>query len=121
MNRDSLALRINEQAIQLWNQTKSGKYEKPLLFSNLSITSITTVLIIRRVFSMQLRGLQGFISSLVKLTYYRCHTRALLCIKKTTQGRETLSLKDYDTQISKTSAIIKALNKLARLNRPKIK
>ncbi|ATF08838.1 Mobile element protein [Candidatus Enterovibrio altilux] len=55
---------IDEEAIQLWNQTKQGNYGRPRLFSHLAIT---TALMVKRVFSMLWRGLHELINSVFKL------------------------------------------------------
>ena len=63
INRGSLTFWIDEEAIQLWKQIKQGN-GRPRLFSDLAIT---TALMVKRVFSIPLRGLQGFINSIFKL------------------------------------------------------
>ncbi len=63
INRGSLTFWIDEEAIRLWKQMKQGKRGRPRLFSDLAIT---TALMVKRVFSMPLRGLRGFINSFFK-------------------------------------------------------
>ncbi|WP_207895898.1 transposase, partial [Vibrio crassostreae] len=60
INRGSLTFWIDEEAIQQWKQLKQGKRGRTRLFSDLAIT---TALMVKRVFSMPLRALQGFIDS----------------------------------------------------------
>ncbi len=64
INRGSLTFWIDEEAIRLWKQMKQGKRGKPRWFSDLAIT---TALMVKPVFSIPLRGLQGFINSIFKL------------------------------------------------------
>ena len=64
INRGSLTFWIDEEAISEWKQSKQNKRGRPRRFSDLAIT---TALMVKRVFSMPLRALQGFIDSLFKL------------------------------------------------------
>lgn len=73
INRGSLTFCIDKEAIQHWKQVKQGNRKRPRLFSDLAIT---TALMVKRVFSMSLRGLQGFINSVFKLA--QCHCYALI-------------------------------------------
>ena len=57
INRGSLTFWIDEEAIAEWKQNKQGKRRRPRRFSDLAIT---TALILKRVFFMPLRALQGF-------------------------------------------------------------
>ncbi|EJE8676207.1 IS5 family transposase [Vibrio parahaemolyticus] len=57
INRGSLTFWIDEEAITEWKQNKQGKRGRPRRFSDLAIT---TALMVKRVFSMPLRALQGF-------------------------------------------------------------
>lgn len=70
INRSSLTFWIDEEAIRLWKQIKQGKRGRPRLFSDLAIT---TDLMVKRVFSMPLRDLQGFINSILSSLNCRCH------------------------------------------------
>lgn len=65
INRGSLTFWIDEGAIAQWkaNAEQPGK-GRPRVFSDLAIT---TALMVKRVFSMPLRALQGFINSVFKL------------------------------------------------------
>ncbi len=65
INRGSLTFWVDEEAIQLWKQIKQGNRGRPRLFSDLAIT---TALMMKRIFSMPLRTLQGFIKSAFTLT-----------------------------------------------------
>ncbi|OJI31714.1 hypothetical protein VV99796_00103 [Vibrio vulnificus] len=94
INRGSLTFWIDEEAISQWKQSKQDKRGRPRQFSDLAITTalmvkrvfsmplralqggrprqfsdlaITTALMVKRVFSMPLRALQGFIDSVFSL------------------------------------------------------
>ncbi len=64
INRGSLTFWIDEETVQLWKQIKQGNPGRLRLFSDLAIT---TALMVKHVFSLPLRGLQGFINSIFKL------------------------------------------------------
>ncbi|MBT0281193.1 transposase, partial [Vibrio campbellii] len=64
INRGSLTFWIDEETIAEWKQNKQGKRGRPRRFSDLAIT---TALMVKRVFSMPLRALQGFLDSVFKL------------------------------------------------------
>ncbi|MGR5418439.1 transposase [Vibrio diabolicus] len=53
INRGSLTFWIGEETVQLWKQIKQGNPGRPRLFSDLAIT---TALMVKRVFSLPLRG-----------------------------------------------------------------
>ncbi len=79
INRGSLTFWIDEEAIAKWKQNKQGKRGRPRRFSDLAIT---TALMVKRVFSMPLRALQGFLDSVFKLAniplvcpHYTCISR----------------------------------------------
>ncbi|EJL6271240.1 IS5 family transposase [Vibrio cholerae] len=79
INRGSLTFWIDEEAIRQWKQSKQDKRGRPRQFSDLAIT---TALMVKRVFSMQLRALQGFINSVFSLAnvpvvcpHYSCISR----------------------------------------------
>ncbi len=85
INRGSLTFWIDEEAIRQWKQSKQdkrgkrGKQGRPRQFSDLAIT---TALMVKRVFSMPLRALQGFIDSVFSLAnvpivcpHYSCISR----------------------------------------------
>ncbi|MFY3328609.1 transposase, partial [Vibrio fluvialis] len=70
---------IDEEAISEWKQSKQSKRGRPRRFSDLAITP---VLMVKRVFSMPLRALQGFLGSVFKLSniplvcpHYTCISR----------------------------------------------
>ncbi len=76
INRGSLTFWNDEEAIRDWKQPKRGR---PRTFSDLAIT---TALMVKRVFSMPLRALQGFIDSVFRLAdvplvcpHYTCISR----------------------------------------------
>ncbi|WP_240698077.1 IS5 family transposase, partial [Vibrio sp. F12] len=79
MNRGSLTFWIDEEAIQKWKQLKQGKRGRPRLFSDLAIT---TALMVKRVFAMPLRALQGFIDSVFKLAQLPLSCPHYSCISK---------------------------------------
>ena len=79
IKRGSLTFWIDEEAIQEWEEAKQGKRGRPRIFSDLAIT---TALMVKRVFSMPLRALQGFIDSVFQLAqvplicpHYSCISR----------------------------------------------
>ncbi len=79
INRGSLTFWIDEEAIAEWKQNKQGKRGRPRQFSDLAIT---TALMVKRIFSMPLRALQGFLDSVFKLAniplvcpHYTCISR----------------------------------------------
>ncbi|HFQ5139507.1 TPA: IS5 family transposase, partial [Vibrio vulnificus] len=79
INRGSLTFRIDEEAIRQWKQSKQDKRGRPCQFSDLAIT---TALMVKQVFSMPLRTLQGFIDSVFSLAnvpivcpHYSCISR----------------------------------------------
>ncbi|WP_334686119.1 transposase [Vibrio europaeus] len=77
---DSLTFWIDEGAIRHWHhQTKSGKRGRPRLFSELAIT---TALMVKRVFSMPLRALQGFINSVFHFAQIPLACPHYTCISK---------------------------------------
>ncbi|WP_244142950.1 transposase [Vibrio sp. B1ASS3] len=70
---------IDEETIAEWKQNRQGKRGRPRRFSDLAIT---TALMVKRVFSMPLRALQGFLDSVFKLAnvplvcpHYTCISR----------------------------------------------
>jgi hypothetical protein len=79
INLGSLTFWIDEEAITEWQQNKQGKRGRPRRFSDLAIT---TALMVKCVFSMPLRALQGFLDSVFKLAniplvcpHYTCISR----------------------------------------------
>ncbi|WP_104041382.1 IS5 family transposase [Vibrio hyugaensis] len=64
VNRGSLTFGIDEEAITEWKQPKQNRRGRPRLFSDLAIT---TALMVKRIFSLPLRALQGFIDSVFRL------------------------------------------------------
>ncbi|MGR5178668.1 IS5 family transposase, partial [Vibrio parahaemolyticus] len=79
VNRGSLTFWIDEEAITEWKQSKQHRRGRPRLFSDLAIT---TALMVKRIFSLPLRALQGFIDSVFKLAnvplvcpHYTCISR----------------------------------------------
>ena len=79
IKRGSLTFWIDEEAIQEWKEAKQGGRGRPRIFSDLAIT---TALMVKRVFSMPLRALQGFIDSVFQLAnvpltspHYSCISR----------------------------------------------
>lgn len=79
IKRGSLTFWIDEEAINQWKQSKQYKRGRPRQFSDLAIT---TALMVKRIFSLPLRALQGFIDSVFKLAnvplvcpHYTCISR----------------------------------------------
>ena len=66
ISRGFLTFWIDEEAISGWAQSKQNKRGRPRRFSDLAIT---TALMVKRVFSMPLRALQGFIDSIFRLAH----------------------------------------------------
>jgi len=64
INRGSLTVWIIEEAISGWAKSKHNMHGRPRRFSDLAIT---TALMVKRVFSMPLRALKGFIDSILRL------------------------------------------------------
>ncbi|HDZ3695600.1 TPA: IS5 family transposase [Vibrio cholerae] len=60
INRGSLTFWIDEEAIRKWKQSKQDKRGRPRQFSDLALR-------VKRIFSMPLRALQGFIDSVFSL------------------------------------------------------
>ncbi len=79
ISRGSLTFWIDEEAIRQWKQSKQDKRGRPRQFSDLAITTTLTV---KRIFSMSLSALQGFIDSVFSLAnvhivcpHYSCISR----------------------------------------------
>jgi hypothetical protein len=75
IKRGSLTFWIDEEAINQWKQSKQYKRGRTRQFSDLAIT-------VKRIFSLPLRALQGFIDSVFKLAnvplvcpHYTCISR----------------------------------------------
>ncbi len=79
INRGSLTFWIDDETVQHWKQVKQGTRGRPRLFSDLAIT---TALMVKRVFSMPLRSLQGFINSIFKLAQLPLSCPHYSCISK---------------------------------------
>ncbi|MGU3163709.1 transposase [Vibrio cholerae] len=104
INRGPLTFWIDEEAIQLWKQIKQGNRGRPRLFSDLGIT---TALMVKRVFSMPLRGLQGSLTLFLSSLNYLYHAPHYSCISKQaktvnvefkTKTKETIQHLAIDTQ-----------------------
>ncbi|MDN3617163.1 IS5-like element ISVba2 family transposase [Vibrio gallaecicus] len=79
INRGSLTFWIDEEAISGWTQSKQNKRGRPRRFSDLAIT---TALMVKRVFSMPLRALQGFINSIFRLAHVPLSCPHYTCISR---------------------------------------
>ncbi len=80
INRASLTFWIDEDAIAKWKaKVELPKKGRPQLFSDLAIT---TALMAKRIFSMPLRALQGFINSVFKLADIPLSCPHYTCISK---------------------------------------
>ncbi|CAK1795398.1 transposase [Vibrio crassostreae] len=79
INRGSLTFWINKEAISGWAQSKQNKRGRPRRFSDLAIT---TALMVKRVFSMPLRALQGFIDSIFRLAHVPLSCPHYTCISR---------------------------------------
>lgn len=63
VNRGKIAFWVTEEALRQWNeQKKSGKRGKPRMYSNLAIE---TALLLKEVFHLPLRQVEGFLSSIL--------------------------------------------------------
>ncbi|MFQ6371681.1 transposase, partial [Shewanella sp. YIC-542] len=80
INRGSLTFWIDEDAIAQW-KAKAEQLGKgrPRVFSDLAIT---TALMVKRVFAMPLRALQGFINSVFQLAQVPLTCPHYTCISK---------------------------------------
>ncbi len=94
INRGSLTFWIDEEVITEWKQPKQDRRGRPRLFSDLAIT---TVLMVKRIFFLPLRALQGFIDSIFRLAnvllvcpQYTCISRRAkdveVCFKTSSRG-----------------------------------
>jgi len=99
INRGSLTFWIDEEAISGWVQSKQNKRGRPRRFSDLAIT---TALMVKRVFSMPLRALQGFIDSIFRLAHVPLSCPHYTCISRRAKQVE-VSFK------TKTSGVIQHL------------
>lgn len=97
INRGSLTFWIDEEAIQHWKQVKQGSRGRPRVFSDLAIT---TALMVKRVFSMPLRGLQGFINSVFKLARLPLSCPHYSCISKRAKRSTSRSIQKLKEQSS---------------------
>lgn len=79
INRGSLTFWIDEEAIREWKQSKQKKRGRPRFFSDLAIT---TALMMKRIFSMPLRTLQGFINSVFMLARVPLQCPHYTCISR---------------------------------------
>jgi hypothetical protein len=80
INRGSLTFWIDKEATYAWKATTElGKKGRPLVFSDLAIT---TALMVKRIFSMPLRALQDFINSVFKLVNVPLLCPHYTCISK---------------------------------------
>ncbi len=79
INRGSLTFWIDQEAISGWAQSKQNKRGRPRRFSDLAIT---TALMVKRVFSMLLRALQGFINSIFRLAHVPLSCPHYTCISR---------------------------------------
>ncbi len=80
INRGSLTFWIDEDAIAKWKaKLEQPKKGRPRVFSDLAIT---TALMVKRIFSMPLRALQGFINSVFKLGEIPLSCQHYTCISK---------------------------------------
>lgn len=85
INRGSLTFWIDEEAIAEWKQNKQDKRGRPRRFSDLAIT---TALMVKRVFSMPLRVLQGFLDSVFKLANIPLVCQHYTCISRRAKAVE---------------------------------
>ncbi len=99
LNHGSLTFWIDEETIREWKQSKQNNRSRPRRFSQLAIT---TALMVKRVFSMPLRALRGFLDSLFKLA-----SIPLICPHYTSISRRA---KDVEVSFkTKTRGVIQHL------------
>lgn len=79
INRGALTFWVDEEVIAKWKQSKEGKCGRPRQFNDLSIT---TALMVKRVFSTKLRALQGFIDSAFELVNIPLYCLDYTCISR---------------------------------------
>ncbi|CAK1786117.1 hypothetical protein VCRA2110O318_150039 [Vibrio crassostreae] len=79
INRGYLTFWVDEEAINGWAQNKQNKRGRPRRFNDLAIT---TALMVKRVFSMPLRALQGFIDSIFRLAHVPLSWSHYTCISR---------------------------------------
>ncbi|WP_291969616.1 transposase, partial [Candidatus Symbiopectobacterium sp.] len=69
--RGSLTVWLDESAIAAWTEKNTTERRgRPLYYSDMAIT---TVLMMKRVFGLSLRALQGFVDSIFKLIKLSLH------------------------------------------------
>jgi hypothetical protein len=78
-NRGSLTFWIDEETISVLAQSKQNKRGSPRRSSDLAIT---TALMVKRVFSMPPRALQGFIDSIFRLAHVLLSCPHYTCISR---------------------------------------
>ncbi len=106
--RGSLTIWLDESAIAAW--TYSARPEgrgRPLHYTDMTIT---TVLMVKRVFNISLRALQGFVDSIFKLMSLsmRCPDDTLVSKRAKTVHRRSVA----------ETAMVKALNRMTLLGMP---
>ena len=108
INRGSLTFWIDEEAIAEWKQNKQGKRGRPRRFSDLAIT---TALMVKRVFSMPLRALQGFLDSVFKLANIPLVCPHYTCISRRAKEVE-VSFKIINLSVAKLYEFVSSLSSL---------
>jgi len=74
--RGSLTVWLDESAIAAWTDSAQPEGRgRPLHYTD---RAITTVLMMKRVFNLSLRALQGFVDSMFKMMDCRCAARITL-------------------------------------------
>ena len=78
-SRGTLTFWVDEETIAEWKQNKQGKHGRPRRFSDVAIT---TALMVKRVFSMPSRALQGFLDLVFKLAHIPVICPHYTCISR---------------------------------------
>ena len=90
INRGSLTFWIDKETISGWAQSKHNKRGRPRRLSDLAIT---TALMVKRVFSMSLRALQGFVNSIFRLAHVPLSCPQYTCISRRAKQVKTKTRK----------------------------
>lgn len=85
VNPGSLTFWIDEEAITEWKKSKQNRRGRPRLFSDLAIT---TALMVKHIFSLPLRTLQGLIDSVFRLANVPLSCPHYTCISRRTKDVE---------------------------------
>jgi len=87
VQRGSITVWLSEDALEKWNATPTGKRGRPNTYSD---DAILTALLIRFVFHLPLRALEGFLSSLMSIMglYFCVPSYSQICRRAQNLGKE---------------------------------